>query len=347
MASMSALHPLPSEIRRREQLAQAEAVFGVQWSDDCSPSAARRVRAVIEQTTNAGFKVYSAADVVRRYGTSSGTATYDTEKILSGDHGTDEDRLDAVAAAMYAFVDLAGSDTESWFDYNEERDPTYDVSAMVEAVNDVLLGERIDWHWDNGKFVQRGSSEMHEELVKPATVLLDTDPRLAAASRAYSNAITRLSEGKSDVAITDAATAVQEMFRALGAKGNSISDQLDAAQRAKIITPTDRKLLKPIVDWLNADRSERGNAHHERAEDATKQDAWLVIHVAGALMLRLSNREPRDIVAAREKRDREAAARAAQAAAAEAEAQAAEAAAWARSAASWETPTAWEDDTPF
>jgi len=69
----------------------------------------------------------------------------------------------------------------------------------------------------------------------------------------------------------------------------------------------DRQLLKPIVDWVNSDRSDRGNAHHHRDGDVLRADAWLAIHVAGALMVRLSNQGLRDIPAARAKREQDAA----------------------------------------
>ena len=148
-----------------------------------------------------------------------------------------------------------------------------------------------------------GRTVRHSEVVKPATILLDADPKFAKASAGFQTALTRLAENKPDVAITDAASAIQEFFRALGVAGNSISDQLDNAQKAHFISAADRQILKPIIGWVNADRSERGNAHHHRDGDVSRADAWLALHVAAALMVRLSNEDPREIVAARAKRD--------------------------------------------
>ena len=101
--------------------------------------------------------------------------------------------------------------------------------------------------------MQRGNSVLHAEVVKPVSVLLDSDPKYARAAAGLGAAISRISGSSPSVAITDAATAVQEFFRALGVDGNSLSDQLDAAQNLKVITPNDRKLLKPFTDWLNSD----------------------------------------------------------------------------------------------
>ncbi|KQQ26897.1 hypothetical protein ASF54_13225 [Frondihabitans sp. Leaf304] len=209
-------------------------------------------------------------------------------------------------------------------------------------VNDFLLAARVEWHFDEGHFTPRGNSVLYAEVVKPASVLLDADPKFLSASAGFQAAITRLAENKPDVAITDAASSVQEFFRSLDVQGNSISNQLDNAQKAGVITAYDRHLLKPIVDWTNSDRSERGNAHHHREGDASKSDAWLAVHVAAALMVRLSNEEPRNILRARDKRQAEAAAaEKAEEVARHAQAQAAQV-----QSDAWRTST-YDDETPF
>jgi membrane protein involved in colicin uptake len=101
------------------------------------------------------------------------------------------------------------------------------------------------------------------------------------------------------------------------------------------------------VDWVNSDRSDRGNAHRYRESDATKADAWLAVHVAGALMVRLSNEEPRDIIAAREKRMADAAAAKAEEERLAAETLAAEQAARSSMNDLWGTPSNYNDETPF
>ncbi len=112
----------------------------------------------------------------------------------------------------------------------------------------------------------------------------------------------------------------------------------------------DRSLLKPIVDWVNSDRSDRGNAHRYRESDATKADAWLAIHVAGALMVRLSNEEPRDIIAARDKRVADALAVKEEEERRVAAEDAAEAAARSAATEQWNSPWSagnYTDETPF
>lgn len=292
-------------------MAKLEAVRGIQWRDDCPPEVGRKVAALLRRATNAAWRVLRLAEEHWVAGSSSTVVTMEIERCLAGE-GSEVERLDALAAVVYAFIELSRSDKELIEgDFNTpDEEPRYEVDRFLTSVNDVLLAERVEWHFSDESFVQRGNSVMYADVVKPATVLLDSSPEFAKASRGFSAAISRLSDNKPDVAITDAASAVQEMFRALGVQGNSITDQIDAAARQKVITQADRQLLRPLVNWLNADRSDRGNAHHHRADDASKADAWLAIHVAGALMVRLSNQEPRDILAARERRDRADAARA-------------------------------------
>lgn len=305
--------PLPSELRRRRDLSERENEIGTEWRDDCPVGVGQKVLAVLQETTNAAHRVLVRADRHRRIGAADGSFDIDASDVLTGD-GDDNDRLDVVAAVLYAVTALADEDEEPVeveVGWNQEWvPPTYDPDALVETVNDILLGYRVDWAWDAGRFQQRGNHVLHAEVVKPASTFLDLSPKFARASAGFEAALTRLSENRPAVAITDAATAVQEFFRALGVEGQSISDQLNGAATAGIISQADRKLLKPFIDWVNADRSARGNAHQFRDDEVTKADAWLAIHVAAALMVRLANEEPRSIELMREERARETALRA-------------------------------------
>ncbi|WP_279366229.1 hypothetical protein [Microbacterium testaceum] len=298
---------MPSELRRRRLLAEAEAALDVRWRDDCPADVGRKVAALVTQLSELPGRVYDRADAHLEIGSSEGYTEYDSQAILSGGtngDGEEANRLEALAAVVYAYAWLSENDhTLMMTDYDYERGIVYHPEDFIETVNYILLGARVEWTFEDGLFTQRGNSVLHADVVKPASVLLDSDARFQRASAAFQTAINRLSENHPGAAITDAGTAVQEFFRALGVNGNSLSDQLNAAQKASIITGYDRAVLQPFSDWLNADRSTRGNAHHHNEGDVTKADAWLAIHVACALMVRLSNEEPRYILAARERRE--------------------------------------------
>ncbi|TCK65743.1 hypothetical protein EDF27_0483 [Curtobacterium sp. PhB136] len=323
-------------------------MVGPQWRDDCPVDVGRKVLAVLQETTNAAERVLLRADRHRRIGTADGSFEVEAAEVLAGD-GNDDERLDVVAAVLYAMTALAEDDDQPVqveVDWNEEWvPPTYDAGAFVTTVDDILLGSRLDWTWDAGRFQQRGNHVLHAEVVKPASTFLALNPKFARASAGFEAALTRLSENQPAVAITDAATAVQEFFRALGVEGGSISDQLNAAARAGIISQADRKLLKPIIEWVNADRSSRGNAHQFRDDDATKADAWLAIHVAAALIVRLANEEPRNIERMHEERER---AKAQRAEAEEAERVRREREAEQQATAQrWAPPSRYDDEVPF
>ncbi|QOI65591.1 hypothetical protein IG195_20890 (plasmid) [Arthrobacter sp. TES] len=161
--------PLPSELRRRSLLAIEEAAQGVQWRDDCPAEVGRKVAAILRRATNAPWRVYQLADDHYVAGSSSGLAAVDSERSLGG-QGTDVDRLDALAAVMYAFVSLDKSDTESVQEnYNEPgEDPRYETERFISSVNDILLAARVEWLFDDGSFTQRGNSVLYADIVKPA-----------------------------------------------------------------------------------------------------------------------------------------------------------------------------------
>jgi hypothetical protein len=49
--------------------------------------------------------------------------------------------------------------------------------------------------------------------------------------------------------------------------------------------------IEKAMHWVAADRSEMGDAHH--ATQATREDAWLIVHVVGAVMVRLASGQQR------------------------------------------------------
>jgi hypothetical protein len=43
--------------------------------------------------------------------------------------------------------------------------------------------------------------------------------------------------------------------------------------------------VEKAMHWVAADRSETGESHH--ASEASRDDAWLIVHVVGAFIVRL------------------------------------------------------------
>lgn len=162
------------------------------------------------------------------------------------------------------------------------------VGEFERAVNTALREAWVQCELVGGQFVDLDSLELHSEVVVPALTLLGSDPRFAPSERAYRAALKEIHEGSPENAVTDASTAVQEMLISLGAKGNTVSKAIVSAIGSGLLTSYDKNL----GSWIEADRSGMGDAHNSRP--ATVEDAWLIVHVAGALIVRLSKGTGRD-----------------------------------------------------
>lgn len=198
---------------------------------------------------------------------------------------TDEELLDVIEATLEALQTIAARQGGGWELYQKEE-------TFRSTVNRILDGHDLAYQVDGSKIVPRESMAMHADVVAPALSLLRGDARLANVERAFQAALTELKPGGDPAdAITDAGTALQEMLVALGAEGNALGPLLNSARKRELLGPHDSKLAEGsqlIGDWVSADRSERGDVHG--VKDTTPDDAWLAVHVVGALILRLGKR---------------------------------------------------------
>lgn len=157
------------------------------------------------------------------------------------------------------------------------------------AVNAILNEHRISFEMINGEMIERESQELHAEVVAPTLRLLSGRPGWDKVESAYQDALREISQNNPGDAITDAGTALQEALKLLGCDGNSLGLLAKSARSKGILAPHDATLndaVQKIIDWVSADRSETGDAH--KASTATRDDAWLAVHVVGALLLRLA-----------------------------------------------------------
>ncbi|GLE53739.1 hypothetical protein ATCCBAA256_33020 [Mycobacterium montefiorense] len=143
----------------------------------------------------------------------------------------------------------------------------------------------------SSRIIDIESQEMHNAVVAPTLYLLHQQPRFAATETVYQKALAEIRNGDAADAITDAATALHEALRALGCTGKTLGELLTSAKKTGLVKGNDTPLTKTIADtvsWVAATRND-GEAHW--ASDATMSDAWMVVHVVGALIIRLA--EPR------------------------------------------------------
>jgi hypothetical protein len=172
---------------------------------------------------------------------------------------------------------------------NWDRSATFDPS-----INVILREHRISYELTSNQMVPFSSKELHEAVVSPTLKLLTGRPDLHKVEFAYRSALEEISAGKPANAITDAGTALQETLSALGCSGNALGPLITSARQKGILAPHDSPMLstvEKILHWVSADRSETGDAH--TVTSPTLDDAWFIVHVVGAAVLRLSKSEPR------------------------------------------------------
>lgn len=157
-------------------------------------------------------------------------------------------------------------------------------SMYSNGVQMILEDGGISYDFIEGNIIPRSQQEMHVEVVVPAITLLSGRSGFEDAERNYMDALTSIRQGRFDDAVTNAASAVEAVLRILGC-GNA---QTAFEKRGAIAI--ERNLLashdKRLLGWVTATRGSEGDAHG-RGSHTSRADAWLLIHVAGALILRL------------------------------------------------------------
>jgi hypothetical protein len=176
----------------------------------------------------------------------------------------------------------------------KQRTANWESDVFDGLVNGILREERISFELVKSEMIEFSSKEIHQEVVAPALQLLAGRRDLANVESAYQDALKEISKGAPSNAITDAGTALQEMLQALGCTGNSLGPLIKSAREHGFLAPHDSPMLGAMVkvlDWVSADRSERGDAHE--VSGAGIDDAWFTVHIVGAAILRLSKATPR------------------------------------------------------
>lgn len=271
---------LYSARRREQELAQREAAGESFWTE--SFDSALRTKLVFafrdslpEQHSYIPYEVVRGL-LVRHLGVqylvrSSNSDQTDVEQFLmAADDEFVPDVLEAMAEAHQrsSVMQLTGN-------WNGRRD--FDI-----AVAELLRRHRMSFDMIDGQMVPFSSRELHESVVQPTLSLLAGEPRFDKVESAYRKALEEISRGDGPDAITDAGTALQELLLALGCQGNALGNLIKDATRMGLIEAHHVKLL----DWVSAERSQSGDTH--AVTDAGIDDAWLIVHVMGAVALRLS-----------------------------------------------------------
>jgi hypothetical protein len=143
----------------------------------------------------------------------------------------------------------------------------------------------------NSQLIPVQSREMHNAVVEPTLHLLDGQPQFTGAEERYQDALRELRDGYPDDAITDAGAALEQILKALGCTGNTLGELLKSAKQTGLLHAADAKfssVLSQTIDWVKETRN-AGEAHSGDV-DYTMSDAWMVVHVVGALIRRLAEK---------------------------------------------------------
>jgi hypothetical protein len=269
-----------SERKRNEGIAEREAAGEVVWRDEIGARARVRLLEVAEVGAKLLWEhrqVDLGATVAARLRGRIGRSTPGRLDLLFGN----EDHvviLDWLGAAHEVLADEWGAD---------EAEPFADV------VNKVFREERIAYKFVDGVIVEFASDELNIEVVEPAVRLL-VSKQFDAAHGAYMDALKELTNGKPGDAITDAGTALQETLTALGCEGDVLSTLIRDAKARGLFKSHDQQLheaLLLVMKWAASERNKGGDAH--KRSSAALADAWFIVHVVGALIVRLVDPTPR------------------------------------------------------
>jgi hypothetical protein len=285
------LHWLRERLR---DVAEKEAAGESFWTPSFSETVRMRIGHVYQQVLQGSGDPYAPSKVFgearRLIGSQIGSYSLTGEASAPKDflafyHSCDAKMFPTALEALVRAFDAFDAADDFW-GHGYSR-------ALADGANEVFAQERVGWELIDGQMVEVHSKELHTAVLEPALQLLH-ESRFAKADKQYRDALGELADNKAGNAITDAGTALQETLEALGCEGNQLGGLIRSAKNNQLLGAHDAPLIEAIeksLHWAAADRSQMGDAHH--ATEATREDAWLIVHIVGALIVRLASGQPR------------------------------------------------------
>jgi hypothetical protein len=194
--------------------------------------------------------------------------------FIIDDADTEDDFVEVADGKLHS-LNLIRSAPESFRLRVNEIFEAHDVAFRLSAIS---------------RLVPVASHVLSDAIVAPTQYLLHGQPEFAGAESAYQKALTEIRNGDPGDAITDAGTALQAALTALGCKGGTLGQLLASAKNDGLLRGNDTPLTESIakaVNWVAALRND-GEAHNADI-DFDLSDAWMVVHVVGALIVRLAD----------------------------------------------------------
>lgn len=276
--------------KRLEVLAEAEAAGESFWAEGFDKQARMKLiyaflDACHSQTTQQFYAEVARNMILRDEGLPylQQSGANPLADLLSCLRDGDDEFLPTVIEALTKVLVIPGRNFGVLHEYE-----TADHEHFWNTVNTVLREHRISFELVGDAMVPFASKELHTEIVVPTMRLLSGRVGWEKVESAYQDALGEIADGKPADAITDAGTALQEAFVALRCEGNTLGALAKSARNKGLFAPHDvlmTDMLHKLVDWVSADRSEKGDVH--QAREPSVEDAWLTVHIVGAVILRL------------------------------------------------------------
>ena len=272
---------LPSERRLRDETASREAAGESLWTHEFDLPVRVRLSELWRIT---------ATSVSSKHGKSLGSQV---GRLLRARVGREVDGIDYQDLRRELGTDLmidvlaAGAEALTIFGLQGVAED------YQKTVNMVLNQHRVAYKFVEGELVSFESDQLMQEVVEPSLRLLVGD-KFKAAHHAYMDALKEISNGKPDDAITDAGRALQQTLMALGCEGDVLSQLIADAKSKDLFRSHDQQLHEALIlvmRWAASERNKLGDAHE--GGDSALADAWLIVHVVGALIVRLADPKKR------------------------------------------------------
>ncbi|MDP1712321.1 MAG: hypothetical protein Q8K86_07670 [Candidatus Nanopelagicaceae bacterium] len=274
------------ERNRLERIAVREAAGEDLWSSKFSANLRTKIAFLMNDTTNlATFYPELARKLIMRdiglETLSSWGANYPVEDFYTFLKDCDDEFIPTI---IEAFIIALKSGPKS-----SPSVPNLAQFDFTNRISTLLSQYRIAYQLADDSMIPLSSFELHDSVVEPAVRLLSRTSGWESVEKAYLDALDEIGTGKAGNAITDSATALQEALIILGCEGNALGPLISSGIRKGIVAAHDKPMLDSIeklMHWVSADRSILGDAHNS-AEPAL-EDAWLSVHVVGAILVRLN-----------------------------------------------------------
>lgn len=280
------------ERMRLQELADREAAGENVWTEQLLPPVRQKLWYAVEAAVDSRFSTEDIFQTIEKVVVRAiGLPYLMTDVGLSSQH--------VQQAIIHGETGLVLGVLEAIARVGRVQSISYRLKGEVfeRGVNAVFLAHRCSYELVDVTIVPYDSQQLHSEVVAPTLRLLSGRQGWQAVEQAYQKALREIGDDPSD-AITDAGTALQQALLLLGCEGNALGPLVKDAKRRGVLAPHDPTLadgVARIIDWVSADRSQRGDGH-DSMTGASPEDAWLAVHVVGALILRLARGDRRGVV---------------------------------------------------